>query len=224
MFLDNINAVIIDLDDTLYPEEEFVYSGFKAVSLYLQQTGLVKKDLYDLMLTNFKKGKRTEIFNVALKSENIEPKEELISSLLDVYRSHKPDISLFTDAVSFLDRIHGNKKLGLLTDGYLNVQKNKVAALGVEHFFDIIVYTDEMGKAFWKPHQAGYEKIMNTLDVTGDECIYIGDNPTKDFFSANRLGWKSVQIKRPGGVYSSKEALNDEFAANNVLKDLSQLF
>jgi putative hydrolase of the HAD superfamily len=224
MDLDNIKAVIIDLDDTLYSEEEFVYSGFRAVSLYLQQAGLVKNDPYDLMLQNFKKGNRTEIFNEALKSENIEPKKELVSSLLDVYRSHKPDISLFTDAVFFLDRIHGQKKLGLLTDGYLNVQKNKVAALGIEHFFDIIVFTDEMGRNFWKPHQAGYEKIMNTLGVTGNECIYIGDNPTKDFFSANKLGWKTVQIKRPKGVYSSKEPLNEEFAANTVLENLNQLF
>jgi putative hydrolase of the HAD superfamily len=224
MDLDNIKAVIIDLDDTLYTEEDFVYSGFRAVSLYLQQAGLVKNDPYDLMLQNFKKGNRTEIFNEALKSENIEPKKKLVSSLLDVYRSHKPDISLFTDAVSFLDRIHGKKKLGLLTDGYLNVQKNKVAALGIEHFFDIIVYTDEMGRAFWKPHQAGYEKIMNTLGVAGNECIYIGDNPTKDFFSANKLGWKTVQIKRPKGVYSSKEPLNEEFAANTVLENLNQLF
>ena len=224
MFLDNIKAVIIDLDDTLYPEEEFVYSGFKAVSLYLQQTGLGKKDLYGLMLQNFKNGNRTEIFNEILKSENIEPEEELINSLIDVYRSHKPDISLFTDAVSFLDRIHGQKKLGLLTDGYLNVQQNKVAALGIEHFFDIIVYTDEMGRDFWKPHQAGYEKIMNNLSVIGNECIYIGDNPTKDFFSANKLGWKTIQIKRPGGVYSCKEALNEEFAANSVLESFSRLF
>lgn len=224
MNLDNIKAVIIDLDDTLYSEEEYVYSGFRAVSFYLQQKGLVKKDLYGLMLTKFKEGNRTEIFNEILKAEDIEPKKELISSLLDVYRSHKPEISLFTDAAAFIDRIHGKKLLGLLTDGYLNVQKNKVAALGIEHFFDLIVYTDEMGREFWKPHQAGYEKIMNTLDVTGNECIYIGDNPTKDFFSANKLGWKTVQIKRPGGVYSSKEAANEDFAATIVLKDLNPLF
>jgi putative hydrolase of the HAD superfamily len=224
MILDNIKAVIIDLDDTLYPEEEFVYSGFRAVSTYLKQAGFVKKDLYGRMLQNFKNGNRTEIFNEILKSENIEPKKELINSLIDVYRSHKPDISLFTDAVSFLDRIHGQKKLGLLTDGYLNVQQNKVAALGIEHFFDIIVYTDEMGRDFWKPHQAGYEKIMNNLSVIGNECIYIGDNPTKDFFSANKLGWKTIQIKRPGGAYSCKEALNEKFAANSVLESFSQLF
>ena len=54
MDLDNIKAVVLDLDDTLYSEEEFVCSGFKAVSQYLQQTGLVQKDLYPLMLENFK--------------------------------------------------------------------------------------------------------------------------------------------------------------------------
>ena len=223
MNLDGIKAVILDLDDTLYPEKDFVYSGFKAVARYLKQTGLVKKDLYGLMLQNFKNGNRTNTFNETLKLENIEPQEELINSLVKVYRSHKPDISLFSDAVFFLERIHNKKKLGLLTDGYLNVQKNKVAALGIEHFFDIIIYTDEMGRAFWKPHKAGYEKIMNTLGVTGKECIYIADNPSKDFFSANKLGWKTVRIKRPEGVYSIKEELNEEFAANRVLEDLSLL-
>ena len=224
MNLDNFKAVVLDLDDTLYSEEAFVYSGFRAVSQHLQQAGLVQKDLYDLMRTNFEAGNRTEIFNEALRSENIDPEKELVKSLLDVYRSHKPDISLFPDAASLIDRIHGKKKLGLLTDGYLNVQKNKVAALGIEHFFDIIVYTDEIGREFWKPHPAGYEKIMNSLGITGSECIYISDNPVKDFFSANKLGWETVRIKRPGGVYSDKEPQNKDYAANTVLESLDQLF
>ena len=33
----NIKAIIFDLDDTLYPEEQFVESGFRIVSKYIYQ-------------------------------------------------------------------------------------------------------------------------------------------------------------------------------------------
>jgi len=223
MVLDNIKAVIVDLDDTLYSEKEFVFSGFKAVSSYLQEESIVKKDLFDFMWNCFACGKSGEIFNDALKSENIEPEKGLVASLVEVYRSHKPDISPYPDAIPFLENLYNKKMLGLLTDGYLNVQKKKVNALGIEKYFDIIVYTDELGRNFWKPHKAGYEKIMNKLSISGKECLYVGDNPVKDFFSAKKLGWKTLQIKRPGGVYSNKKAATEMFAADDVLENLHQI-
>ena len=223
MVLDNIKAVIVDLDDTLYSEKEFVFSGFKAVSSYLQKTGIVKIELFDFMWNCFESGKSGKIFNDALKSENLEPEKELVASLVEVYRLHKPNISPFPDAIPFLEKLYNKKMLGLLTDGYLTVQKNKVNALGIEKYFDIIVYTDELGRNFWKPHKAGYEKIMNELSVSGKECLYVGDNPVKDFYSAKKLGWKTIRIKRPGGVYCDKEAATEKFAADDVLENLRQI-
>ena len=223
MNLNSIQVVVLDLDDTLYPEEAFVHSGFRAVSAYLKEKKIIEKDLFDLMRECFDAGERGEVFNSVLRSEGVEPERALIDSLVDVYRSHKPDISLYPDAISFLERMGKDKKLGLLTDGYLNVQRNKVETLGLEKYFDMVVYTDEIGQKFWKPHKAGYEKIMNAFGVEGALCLYIADNPDKDFFGAKNLGWKTIRLKRPGGIYSHKEPLIERFSADETVTELGEI-
>ena len=57
-------VVCFDLDDTLYPEIEYVKSGFKAVSEYLTQE-ISKKDadtLYNSLVSILKENGRGEVF------------------------------------------------------------------------------------------------------------------------------------------------------------------
>jgi len=44
------------------------------------------------------------------------------------------------------------------------------------------------------------------LGVPPRACIYVADNPAKDFIAPNALGWGTVFIKRPGGIYADREA------------------
>ncbi len=59
------------------------------------------------------------------------------------------------------------------------------------------------GRENWKPSQLSYNKIMEAVRCRGSECIYVADNPRKDFVTAKRLDWMTVQIYREGGEYSS---------------------
>ena len=34
------------------------------------------------------------------------------------------------------------------------------------------------------------------------ECVYVADNPTKDFAAPRALGWHTVRIRRPGGLHA----------------------
>ena len=56
-------------------------------------------------------------------------------------------------------------KLALLTDGYLPAQRLKVQALGIEKYFQAIVYTEELGREYWKPSTRGFENILKELVV-----------------------------------------------------------
>lgn len=195
------DVVVFDLDDTLFPEYRFVLSGFNAVGEWVAD----KYFTYDFYLAAkkvFEQGHRGNIFNMALDKLGIEYDSVLINEMLTVYREHIPDISTYEDANWAISFYRQKKRLGIITDGYFITQRNKVRSLGIELSFDVIVYSDELGRDCWKPSKVPYMKLMDMLGAKGDECIYIADNPNKDFITAKSLGWRTVQICRPEGEYS----------------------
>lgn len=195
-----IKAVVFDLDDTLFPECEYVLSGFRAVDAWLEGKYDVH-GFFKIAEDRFRNGARGNIFNLALDDLRIRVEKDMIPAMVSVYREHRPTIALFDDARWALDHFSGNKKLGIITDGFLIAQKNKVRALGIEDRFDIIVYTDELGKEHWKPSETPYRQVMNVFSCEGSECVYVGDNPKKDFVTARALGWLTVHVRRPSGEY-----------------------
>ncbi|MCX5895524.1 MAG: HAD family hydrolase [Proteobacteria bacterium] len=218
----NIQLVAFDLDDTLYPEIEFVKSGFNAVAMYLRNRFELKVDVYSTLWDLFFKGERRETFNKTLQILGLDYTEGLVKSLVQLYRTHAPGIALYPDARDILETLYGRMKLGLITDGYLEVQKNKVRALQVEAYFDRCIFTDEKGKEAWKPSPWGYQKMMGHFSLRGEQCVYVGDNRLKDFAGAKLLGWKTCHIMRNNGLYRDVKAEAGQ-AADYTFMSLGEL-
>src|SRR5688572_12114191 len=96
-----VHTVVFDLDDTLYPEREFVHSGFRAVGAWLERdTGL--KGFADQASALFENGRRGRIFDEALKALGHSMDSNLVAMMLEVYRAHEPQISLPPDSRAVL--------------------------------------------------------------------------------------------------------------------------
>ena len=217
-----IKAIIFDLDDTLFPEYEFTLSGFQVVSDWVK-TKYSIFGFFEFAWQLFKEGKRNSIFNLTLEKLRVEYETCMIQELVQVYRQHKPIISLHEDAKWAIN--HFKKKsnpLGIITDGYLTTQRNKVKALGIESSFAAIIYSDLYGRENWKPSPLPYQKIMQLLRCEGKECIYVGDNPGKDFVTAKKLDWMTVQICREGGEYF-KVTIDASYEADIKISSLTEL-
>ncbi|MBE9015935.1 HAD family hydrolase [Chroococcidiopsis sp. CCALA 051] len=219
-----LKAIVFDLDDTLFPEHEFVCSGFQAVSSWLEAKYAVT-GFFEVAWHLFKIGQRNNIFNLTLEQLKLEYEIGLIQELVHLYRQHKPIIFLYEDARWAIDYFNEDFQLGIITDGYLTTQRNKVTALGIESIFEAIVYSDLYGRENWKPSPLPYQKIMRSLGCIGEECMYIGDNPQKDFVTAKKLGWIAVQICRMDGEYAKilpKENYDADFQISSLfnLKDI----
>ncbi|KAB8321057.1 HAD family hydrolase [Tolypothrix campylonemoides VB511288] len=214
-------VLVFDLDDTLFPEHEFVFSGFQAVSDWVQS----KYEIYgffDVAWKLFKEGKRGKIFDQTLDDLEIKYEPSLIQELVQVYREHKPAISLHKDAQWVLDNLKSEKQLAIITNGFLKTQQNKVRALGIESSFDEIVYCDVYGSKNWKPSPVPYEKMMEFTGFEGDEYMYIGDHPYKDFVAAKKLGWITLRICRKDGEYANVMAEENQ-DAHFKIKSLYEL-
>lgn len=216
------DVLVFDLDDTLFPEHQFVTSGFSAVGHWLEDEQGVT-GFAETAAALFDAGQRGNIFNLTLDALEIPYDRPFILKLVEVYRRHEPVISLFEDARWALSHYQDlSLSLGIITDGFLETQRNKIKALAVEKFFDVIVCTDEFGRKCWKPSEFSYRKIMEVIGVDGDQCIYVGDNPQKDFVIARKQGWKTIQICREGGVYSDVVPA-EGFAADTRINSLYEL-
>jgi len=216
-----VNRVLVfDLDDTLFPEHEYVRSGFGAVSVWLAQR-IGKSSFEAVAWRLFVEGFRGDVFNRALEELGAVHDARLIQELVEVYRNHTPSIELYADARWALDRFR-RLTLGIISDGPAAAQSRKISALGIGDQFDMIVLTDEFGRDYWKPAPFAFEKVMNHFKVHGKDCIYVGDNPAKDFVTAHRLGWKTIRILRVGGEYADLIA-KPGYEADAVLDSLYDL-
>lgn len=199
-----IRAIIFDLDDTLYPEETYVVSGFRAVSGYMaQRSGLDPGSLFADLWHEYRKSS-VGVFDRLLQRH---PQLELtVMDLVTVYRNHFPTIQLSDDVVQLLNTLRGTYGLGLISDGHLTVQQRKVEALGLSKWIEKICLTDQWGRDYWKPHPRSFEHVLKEFSVNPGEACYVGDNLRKDFVAPNLLGMHSACLRTTNGVYAGVEA------------------
>lgn len=188
-------AIIFDLDDTLYPEISYVFSGYHAIGLFAQQQwGLEARQTENQLRELFANGNRSRTLDAWLQANNLS--QQWTAKLIDVYRQHTPKLELFAGVHALLAATSQSRRLGLISDGYLEVQKRKFAALSIGHFFDNVIFTDQWGREYWKPHQRSYRESLELLEVkSASEAIYVGDNPAKDFITARQLGMSTVCVR-----------------------------
>jgi len=219
-----ITTVVFDLDDTLYDEVEYCKSGLASVSEFLASLPEMPsyERLFGAFWKQFAAGNRTKTLNAALDELGIDYDDRLIRQLIKVYRDHVPQITLPQESRDVLSRLSGKFTLALLTDGFLPAQRLKVQALGLEKHFSSIIYTEQLGRDFWKPSTAGFEKLMETLNAKPDSMVYVADNEIKDFIAPNRLGFVTIQIIRPARIHTESSAESGA-AARYVIPQISQL-
>jgi putative hydrolase of the HAD superfamily len=199
-----ITTVTFDLDDTLYDEIDYCRSGFAAVGDHLAAlpgTPSASR-ISDCLWRRFSAGNRTKTFNAALDELGIAYDEGLIRRLVQAYRNHRPNITLPQDSRDVLSGLQARYALGLLTDGFLPAQRLKVEALGLDIYFRSIVYTEQLGRKYWKPSPLGFEKVLGCLRAKPENAAYVADNEQKDFVAANKMGLATIQIVRPARLHT----------------------
>jgi putative hydrolase of the HAD superfamily len=223
--MNNLQAIVFDMDDTLYAEQDFVLSGFKAVADWASTNlGIDAARGYATLTDLYVQGIRNNTFNQWLEIHQVES-PKVVAELLAVYREHSPRIKPFTESIELLQRLSNNSyKIGLVSDGYLAVQQRKWAALELDAWFDAVVFSDSLGRANWKPSTAPFKLVLERLNVAPEFSVYIGDNPRKDFFGARQLGMRTIQVKRTKSEYGDLQPPGLEYAADLTIDSLDQVW
>lgn len=216
-------VIVFDMDDTLYPEADFVRSGHRAVAERVWQD--LRVDIEPELRRRFAAGQRGDLMSAALAALDVDAPQDYVGRVLvPIYREHAPAIRPHVETVPVLTELRARgHRLALLSDGWAEVQRRKLAALGLAGLFDEIVITDELGRDAWKPSPVGFERILIALGVAGDAAMYVSDNPHKDFAGPHRLGMRTVRIVRPGTEHGEALAPAPEYQPQRMIRALHEL-
>jgi putative hydrolase of the HAD superfamily len=215
-------AIVFDLDDTLYPEREYVRSGFRAVGEWAEQRlgfsqAIVRAELQALFDAEF----RGDTFQWWLGEQGLP--DSLLEEMVQAFRGHTPRIALYPDAERILEGWKPNCLFGLVTEGRRDNQQAKIRALGLERWIKATVILGEEDRADWKPSRKPFDRVLEMLSVRGGDAVYIGDNPLKDFRGAREAGMATVRIRREDGLHVRDEPAAAADAPDREIDSLDRL-
>jgi len=217
-------AIVFDLDDTLYPEYSYVLSGFRAVAEWARlQLDIPFEKAFAELCSLFDSGVRGNTFNQWLARYSIMEDVATVQQMIAVYRNHEPVLVPFAGVRELLGDLHHYHRLGLVSDGYLAVQRKKLSALDLAQYLDAVVFSDEWGREYWKPHPRPFQVVLQRLSVRASQAVYVADNPLKDFFGARAVGMKTIWYRRHDGEYANHEPPTDAHAPDTVIQSLDKL-
>ena len=197
--------IVFDLDDTLYKEVDYVKSAYNKIEEYLYNN-------YEIDISSFVRtclNKNKNLFDFLHNNVIVNNDQLSLKTFLNIYRNHKPSISLDKKSHNFLNHLKELKiSSSLITDGRSVTQRNKVESLGLTNYFNKIIISEEVG--YVKPNLHSFQAIQS--EIFNHNFIYVGDNTAKDFFAPNQLGWKTVCILNDGrNIHKQDFELKKEF-------------
>ncbi len=207
-----IKAVIFDLDNTLI---DFWKMKTNAVDCSLEamiHAGLrmnkreARKELFELY---YKYGiEYREIFQKFLLHTTGKIDYKILSKAVVAYRRAKFNLLMPYDGVKrTLDFLSRRYKLGIISDAPRMKAWVRLASMGIEDYFDVVVALEDTGKT--KPHSLPFLKAIKKLGVKPGEVLMVGDNIKRDIVGGKVLGMKTAFAR-----YGSLRKLNKNLKSN----------
>lgn len=193
--LSQIKGVVFDLDDTLYSEKEYVWSGFQEIAKHFPDVSNLAEKLWAVFLNGDK------AIDKVFDAEGL---AQYKTDALKIYRFHTPNIHLYPGVAEMIQRImQSGRQIGIITDGRPEGQRAKLLALKLN--FRHIIITDELGgPEYRKPNRIAYVLMKEQMQIKYEHMVYIGDNIHKDFIAPDSLGMNSIYFSNPSGIYYTR--------------------
>jgi YjjG family noncanonical pyrimidine nucleotidase len=213
--LSNIKAIVFDLDNTLIDHAFAEGQAMERVlGAYFQETSIggLLRDAPEEFLAAYRlnnerlwldlaferiSGEELRWQRFAYTLSDIAPRlakqdterlgREMGAEYMRLYQEHW---RLITGATELLNVLQNRFKLGVITNGFRDQQRNKLAKFGWETMFHSVVLSDEVG--VMKPHKAIFTIAEERLQCSAEELVYIGDNYISDIEGAKDAGWRAV--------------------------------
>jgi putative hydrolase of the HAD superfamily len=178
----NKKAIIIDLDNTIYPVPSIGEKLFAPIFKLIEENGKHAQDMHkirhDIMRKPFQSVAKTYSFSDDLTKQGI-------TMLKDI--TYNEPIKTFSD-YAFLKQIPADKFL--VTTGFMKMQQSKITAMNIENDFRQIYIIDPMVSS--KTKKDVFLEIMNDNAYQPSDVLVIGDDAESEIKAAQELGIENV--------------------------------
>jgi HAD superfamily hydrolase (TIGR01549 family) len=206
-----IKTVFFDLDDTLFDHQYSRRCGF--VALKAMHPALSVADIRDmeifheqLIWANYTKVLDREIsihdamterictvctrFGLTLAPADI---PETVRHYDSAYQKNRRAVPGSRELLALLKE---DVQVGIITNGFRDLQEEKIAICGISPLIDIFVISEEAG--FKKPDKRIFQAALALADADPAESLYVGDSWNVDILPASACGMKAVWLNRYG--------------------------
>ncbi|MFL6136383.1 MAG: HAD family hydrolase [Frankiaceae bacterium] len=190
----DVAAVTLDLDDTLYPQADYLDGAWRAVARAAGLPLAASVRLHEALVAIAAEGSdRGGIINRALGAAGLDA--ALAPGLVSAFRQHAPQrLWLYPGAREALAMLRAVVPVACITDGDPAVQRAKLSALGLDEAFDAVVISDEHGRAHRKPDPLPFRLALDALGVQPGAAVHIGDRHGKDVVGAVGVGMRAIRV------------------------------
>ena len=174
--------------DAIFTEFELVKYGIASSDDFYVKYSYHNKILWDLYNKGeiIKETLKTMRFKLTLADYNIN-NDMLAIALGDGYLKYSLSFNiLFPGAKEIISHLKKAYKLGIITNGFEEIQHPKLRVTGLNRYFDAVITSEEAG--YKKPDQRIFEYALNKLNSTPDKTIMIGDDIDIDILGAKNAG------------------------------------
>ncbi len=215
-----MKAVLFDLDDTLFDrnkaQEEILHRIIHEFHEIFK--GIDEKRIFNAFLESdrlsteeFNAGDSIDVVRIerSRKFLNILGlSENFVGKITEMYIKSYPAINVPVKNAKVVIRNLAKKiQLGVISNGSLDVQHQKLETLGIKHLFRCIVLSEEVG--IRKPKPGIFWKATTLLDRRPEECLYVGDSYNTDIAGAKKAGMQACWFNPKGASLSQKDVKPD---------------
>lgn len=196
--------ILFDADETLFSFNS--YDGLKAMLARYnidfsledyEQFQAVNKPLWIAYQNNEITAKDIQIRRFAKLSAQtgIDPlqlNQELMAEMAFVSRP-------LSGVIAMLNHLHGKVKMGIITNGFTELQQQRLLNTNTQHFFEFVAVSEQIGAA--KPDRQVFEyafALMDEPDKT--KVLMVGDTLASDVLGGNNAGIDTCWFNHTGMV------------------------
>lgn len=204
----SLKGIVFDLDDTLVNSTAAMHAAITATLPLLPGTtplvlaGALKQgyhnlwgypgDGYQQLKTLLPHELRHALTVEALRLLGYS-NHSLIAAVRERYQTTEDALlKPLPGAIPLLTALREDFRLGIITNGPSLFQRAKLAQVGLDSFFEMVVADVDFGAP--KPDPALFAYAAELLELESGELLFAGDSIEADIAGANAAGWSCVYI------------------------------
>jgi len=199
--MEQIKCVLFDLDNTLINRQK---AARKTIEI------LIKRDFPEIDEDEFEE-RVQRLYD--WDQEGHLPKEEVFTPYIKTYGIQgktvedyelfwKNELPLhtieFKESVEVLEYVKQKYRIGLITNGGVDFQREKLKRTSFTEHFEMILISGELDML--KPDKRVFLEACRRMNVLPEECIYVGDGLVNDVIGSAGVGmipiWVHPDVKR----------------------------